>query len=139
MTQSINELEREIEESRARLDLTIDRIQDKLSVSGIVDDMLGTMRRNQYADTFDTAIAVIRRNPVPVMLIAAGVGWLIHRMSQEPLRGRALVPYEGPPEEALMRAARERAYAAPNAYPTAPAAPLPLTEPMAGGPVDRRL
>jgi hypothetical protein len=139
MTQSINELEREIEESRARLDLTIDRIQDKLSVSGIVDDMLGTMRRSQYADSFETAIGVIKRNPVPVMLIAAGLGWLIHRMSQEPLRGRALVPYEGPPEEALMRAARERDLERPHVYDAAGPGPLPMSDSMAGGPVDRRL
>jgi hypothetical protein len=139
MTQSINELEREIEESRARLDLTIDRIQDKLSVSGIVDDMLGSMRRNHYADAFDNAIAVVRRNPVPVMLIAAGLGWLIHRMSQEPLRGRALVPYEGPPEDALMRAARERSYEGPRVYDSAVSTGLPLSDPMAGRPVDRAL
>ena len=139
MTQSINELEREIEESRARLDLTIDRIQDRLSVSGIVDDMLGSMRRNQYADAFDTAIAVVKRNPVPVMLIAAGLGWLIHRMSQEPLRGTALVPYEGPPEEALMRAARERAYERPRVYDSAAPTPLPVADPMAGRPLDRGL
>jgi hypothetical protein len=139
MTQSINELEREIEESRARLDLTIDRIQDKLSVSGIVDDMLGSMRRNHYADAFDNAITVVKRNPVPVMLIAAGLGWLIHRMSQEPLRGTAVVPYEGPPDEVLMRAARARAYERPRVYDPEVSAPLPVTDPMVGRPVDRGL
>ena len=83
MTQDINTLERDIEESRARLDVTIDRLQDRLSVSGIVDDMLCTMRANRYGSVFDHTLEVIRRNPVPVMLVAAGVGWLIHRMSQD--------------------------------------------------------
>jgi Protein of unknown function (DUF3618) len=91
MTQDINTLERDIEESRARLDMTIDRLQDRLSVSGIVDDMLGTVRTNRYASVFDHTLAVIRRNPVPVMLVAAGVGWLIHRMSQDS-RPRAVRP-----------------------------------------------
>jgi hypothetical protein len=81
-------LEKDIEESRARLDLTIDRLQDKLSVSGVVDDLLGSARTNSHAPTFDEALAVIKRNPVPVMLIAAGVGWLLYRMGQEAGRPR---------------------------------------------------
>jgi hypothetical protein len=86
MTQDMNDLERDIEESRARLDLTIDRLQDKLSVSGIVDDVLGSTRKNSYGPVFDNALEVIKRNPVPVMLVAAGVGWLLVRMSQGSVR-----------------------------------------------------
>jgi hypothetical protein len=88
MTQDMNELEREIDESRARLDRTINRLQDKLSASGVIDDVLGTMRANGYDSTFDTAMAVLRRNPVPVMLVAAGMGWLIYRMSNDTARRR---------------------------------------------------
>ena len=97
MTQSINDIERDIEESRARLDLTIDRIQDKLSVSGIVDDVLGQVRRTPYAAAYDNALEVIRRNPVPVMLVAAGIGWLLYRSQRErqaPVRGVAFRPYD---------------------------------------------
>jgi len=89
MTQDMKELERDIEESRARLDLTIDRLQDKLSVSGIVDDLLGTARRNSYGPVFDNALTVIKRNPVPVMLAAAGIGWLLYRLGQDSIRRRA--------------------------------------------------
>jgi hypothetical protein len=88
MTQDLNELERDIEQSRARLDLTINRLQDKLSVSGVVDDVLGSMRANRYGDTYEAALAVLRRNPVPVMLVAAGVGWLIYRMGNDAARRR---------------------------------------------------
>lgn len=83
MTQSLQELERDIEESRARLDVTIDRIQDRLSVSGIVDEVVGSVRGTQFGSVVDTALSIIRRNPVPVLLVAAGVGWLLHRASQE--------------------------------------------------------
>jgi hypothetical protein len=89
MTQDMKELERDIEESRARLDLTIDRLQDKLSVSGIVDDLLGTARRNSYGPVFDNTLTVIKRNPVPVMLAVAGIGWLLYRLGQDSLRRRA--------------------------------------------------
>jgi len=84
MSDDIKHLEREIEETRARLDLTIDRLQDKLSISGVVDDLLGTARAKGFDTTFDRALAVIRRNPVPVMLVAAGIGWLLHRASRAP-------------------------------------------------------
>jgi Protein of unknown function (DUF3618) len=83
MNEDIRSLEHDIEETRARLDLTINRLQDKLSMSGIVDDLLGSVRGNRYASVFDHALAVLRRNPVPVMLVAAGIGWLIHRASQQ--------------------------------------------------------
>ena len=48
MTQSLQDLEQDIARSRAQLDRTIDRLQDKMSVSGVVDDMLGTARTSQY-------------------------------------------------------------------------------------------
>jgi hypothetical protein len=86
MTEDMKDLERDIEETRARLDLTIDRLQDKLSVSGIVDDMLGTARAKGFDSAFDHALGVLKRNPVPVMLVAAGIGWLLHRLSREPVR-----------------------------------------------------
>lgn len=124
MAQSINDLERDIEESRARLDLTIDRIQDKLSVSGIVDDVLGQVRRNRYASTYDTALDVIRRNPVPVMLIAAGIGWLLHRSArdQRATREVAFRPYDDAEMPVVSRGQ-------PRVYPAAPPAldPLPDT------------
>ncbi len=85
MNQSIQELERDIEETRARLDLTIDRIQDRLSVSGVVDDVMGQVRRSSYSSSMDRALQVVRDNPVPVLLVAAGLGWLLHRMSRDPV------------------------------------------------------
>jgi hypothetical protein len=83
MSGSLNELEKDIEASRARLDQTIDQIQERLSVSSIVDEMLGNARQTPLSGVYDGALAAVRRNPVPVLLIAAGVGWLLHRMSKD--------------------------------------------------------
>lgn len=86
---SMNDLEREIEESRARLDETIDQIQGRLSVPNLVDEMLGNARRvPQLATVYDGALDAVRRNPVPVLLIAAGVGMLFSRMAKETERRR---------------------------------------------------
>lgn len=93
MTQDIRELERDIEESRARLDLTIERLQGRLSVSGVMDDMLGSMRQKPgFSSIYDNALDVVRKNPVPVMLVAAGVGWLVHRLTVEASTPRVVPP-----------------------------------------------
>ncbi|HEX8417113.1 MAG TPA: DUF3618 domain-containing protein, partial [Methylobacterium sp.] len=63
MSGSLNELEKDIEASRARLDQTIDRIQDRLSVSSIVDEMLGSARRTPLNGAYDGALNAVRRNP----------------------------------------------------------------------------
>jgi hypothetical protein len=87
MTGSLNELEKDIEASRARLDQTIDRIQDRLSVSSIVDEMLGNVRKSTpLSGAYDGVLTAIRTNPVPVLLITAGLGWLIHRMAGDAQR-----------------------------------------------------
>lgn len=93
----MNELERDIEQSRARLDETIDRIQGRLSVTNLVDEMLGNARRTPLSGTYDGALEVVRRNPVPVLLIAAGVGWLMHRMAQGADQRRIVVAAERVP------------------------------------------
>ncbi len=89
---SMNALEREIEESRARLDSTIDRIQGKLSVPNIVDEMLGNARRTPaLSATYDGALEAVRRNPVPVLLIAAGIGLMFSRVARDAERRRTEV------------------------------------------------
>ncbi|WP_370875397.1 DUF3618 domain-containing protein [Methylobacterium amylolyticum] len=88
----MNDLEREIEESRARLDQTIDRIQGRLSVPNLVDEMLGNARRVPALNSaYDGALDAVRRNPVPVLLIAAGVGLLFSRMARDAERRRTEV------------------------------------------------
>ena len=90
MTPSVEEIEREIEESRARLDRKIDDIQSRLSVSGIVNEFIGSTRGTQFGSVLDDALEVVRRNPIPVMLVAVGVGWLMYRTAQQARTTNAL-------------------------------------------------
>jgi len=92
MTQNLQDLERDIEQSRAKLDLTIDRLQGKMSVSGVVDDMLGTARSGRYAPLFDDVLETIRQNPIPVMLLAAGIGLLAYNLGRKPRVRHATTP-----------------------------------------------
>ncbi|GLS42274.1 DUF3618 domain-containing protein [Methylobacterium brachythecii] len=84
MSESLSDLEKDIEASRARLDQTIDRIQDRLSPVNLVDEMLGSARQTPLNGIYDDALAVVRRNPLPVLLIAAGVGMLVKKLAQGP-------------------------------------------------------
>lgn len=96
MTQSLQELEQDIEQSRAKLDQTIDRLQGKMTVSGVIDDMLGTARNGRYAPVFDEVLVTIRRNPIPIMLLAAGLGLLAYNLGRKP-RIRRTAPPAPPP------------------------------------------
>ena len=98
MSRRIEEIEADVARSRARLEQTLQRIEHKLSASGMVDDALASLRRTRHGDVVDRAMGALRDNPVPVLAVMAGIGWLI---------GRA-----GSAERDAARAARarERAY-----------------------------
>lgn len=88
---TMSDLEKDIEASRARLDETIDRIQGRLNAGSLVDEMLGSARRTPLNGVYDSALDAVRRNPVPVLLIAAGVGLLLRGLlssARQPLAGR---------------------------------------------------
>ena len=79
----VAELEREIATTRARLHGTIDEIQSRLTVSGIVDEVLGQAGVPRLVGGGnDFVFGLLRRNPVPVMIAAAAVGFLIHRRNR---------------------------------------------------------
>jgi|tagenome__1003787_1003787.scaffolds.fasta_scaffold19608524_2 Protein of unknown function (DUF3618) len=82
MTASLTRIERDIEETRSRLYDTIDRIQDRLTVPGMVDEVLGSSGAPRFEAAFQQALEMVRRNPVPVLIVAAGIGWLIHRTAR---------------------------------------------------------
>jgi hypothetical protein len=97
MSDNMGDLEREIEQSRARLDLTIDRLQDKLTVSGVVDDTLGSVKRSAFAPVYDNMLTTLRQNPVPVMLVAAGMAMIFYRMTKpRPVRRVKIAVVEEP-------------------------------------------
>jgi len=131
-TQSLQEMERDIERSRAQLDRTIDRLQDKMSVSGVVDDVLGTARNGQYGPLYERVLDTVRSNPVPVMLIAMGVGLLAYRLGRSvaPRRTRLIAADEDliTEEHLMMETEDSRLYGAE-------AAPLRSSDPMFERPV----
>lgn len=90
---SVAELELEVAATRERLSATIDRIQDKLTVSGMVDEFMGQAGVPAAEQGHDLVIGLLRRHPIPVMIAAAGLGFLIYRMNRGDARafGRSVL------------------------------------------------
>ena len=83
MTGRREDLERDVAQTRARLDQTIGAIEARLSGPELADQLIGSFRTTQVGSVLEAALDVVKRNPIPVSLIAAGVGWLAHRMRKQ--------------------------------------------------------
>ncbi|TDR93241.1 DUF3618 domain-containing protein [Enterovirga rhinocerotis] len=84
----MSDLEAEAEATRARLQQTIGRIQDKLTVTGMVDEFVARPAVARLEGSQDVLRGLLNRHPLPVMLAAAGIGFLIHRMGRSRERER---------------------------------------------------
>ena len=82
MSSSVRAIEADIEETRDRLNDTLDRIQQRLTVSGIVDEVMGSAGVPRAQGGHDFALGLFRRNPVPILIAAAGIGYVFYRMNR---------------------------------------------------------
>jgi ElaB/YqjD/DUF883 family membrane-anchored ribosome-binding protein len=69
-------LEREIDQTRARMNQTLGAIERRLTPGQIVDEAVGLFREHggDFAANLGSSI---KENPVPAMLAAVGIGWMI--------------------------------------------------------------
>jgi hypothetical protein len=102
--------EAEIALTRNRLSGTIDRIQDKLTVSGIVDEVLGSSAVPQFDRAYGNALSIVRRNPIPVLVIAAGIGWMLNRIGQRQAEKRMKLVEAEAVDVAALNDGRARIY-----------------------------
>ena len=63
---------------RADLDRTLDALERKLSPSQLLDRSLAYLR-DHGGDMARNVGDAVRRNPVPILLAVAGIGWLVAR------------------------------------------------------------
>lgn len=70
------QLERSAEQIRADLERTLDALERKLSPSQLLDRSLEYLREHGGELTRNVG-EVVRRNPVPIMVAVAGIGWLV--------------------------------------------------------------
>ncbi len=69
-------LERTADQIRADMDRTLDALERKLSPSQLLDRSLDYLR-DHSGDVARAVGETVRRNPLPIVLAAAGIGWLV--------------------------------------------------------------
>jgi ElaB/YqjD/DUF883 family membrane-anchored ribosome-binding protein len=69
-------LEREIDQTRAQMNQTLGAIERRLTPGQIVDEAVGLFREHgrDFAANLGSSI---KENPIPAMLAAVGIGWLM--------------------------------------------------------------
>ncbi|AYO85927.1 DUF3618 domain-containing protein [Methylobacterium brachiatum] len=93
MNNSADELEQDVEASRGRLDRTLGDLQARFQGPGVPRDLADLKRSGQAAgEAVERFVADIRVNPVPALLIAAGVGLLVYDVFRSARRRAALTP-----------------------------------------------
>jgi hypothetical protein len=95
------ELERNAEQIRADLDRTLNALERKLSPSQLLDRSLAYLR-DHSGDLTRSVGEAVRRNPVPIVLAVAGIGWLVASSlrSRQPIDDDTFgdeSPYADPP------------------------------------------
>lgn len=112
MNATVNEIEREIEAGRARLDGVLNQLQDRLHPVAFVEDVLGTARRSGTGgDIYNLSLDALRRYPVPALLICVGVSMLLARVKRPAkISAGNLQSASVQKEERLRRGKRARIY-----------------------------
>ncbi|MCJ2059790.1 hypothetical protein MKL09_25070 [Methylobacterium sp. J-048] len=99
MNNTADELEQDVAASRGRLDRTLGDLQARFQGPGVPRDLADLKRSGQAAgEVVERFVADIRVNPVPALLIAAGLGLLVYDVfrSQAARRGSAAIPTGSP-------------------------------------------
>ncbi|WP_372622118.1 DUF3618 domain-containing protein [Falsiroseomonas sp.] len=73
---SAAEIERDVERTRARLTGTVEELKDRVSPGQMAEQAMDWLRSSGGRDFLGNLGATVRDNPMPIMLVAAGIGWL---------------------------------------------------------------
>lgn len=110
MTKTSAELEREVEDTRGRIDRTVEALKDKMQPREMFDEAT-RMMGGASNKVLTTAVEQLRENPIPIALIGLGVAWLAISQTRRPsgsdggYREAGYYPtYEGYDEEETLRA-----------------------------------
>src|SRR5690606_29129940 len=71
-----DQLEREVDERRAHMSETLSALEEKLSPGHMIDQVLAYTRTNG-GEFSQNLVNTIKRNPVPSVLTAVGLAWLM--------------------------------------------------------------
>jgi len=80
------QIEREIDETRQHADQVLRTLEHRLTPETMISDAVTYLRTGSGAQMVDNLRAAVVANPVPLVLVAAGIGWLLYESSRRPMR-----------------------------------------------------
>jgi hypothetical protein len=109
-------IEREVEATRANLTGTLEEIRDRASPGQLFEQALDYAKQSGGTDFARNLAASVRDNPLPLLLIGAGIGWLMLSDRRTGTDGGA----DGRPRPALPAPSGTSRPASVKVYPTSP-------------------
>jgi hypothetical protein len=77
MARQSEQLEREAEDTRTQLEGTLNELRLRLTPGQVVDQITDYAREGPAADFLRNLAREVQKNPIPVLLIAVGIAWLV--------------------------------------------------------------
>ena len=94
MTRLSEQLEREAEVARSNLAADLDELRHRMTPGQIVDEVTDYARDTPVAEFARNLMRDLRENPLPLLLIGAGIAWSVFNSSRRP----RIVVEECPPD-----------------------------------------
>ena len=85
-TDDTDQIERDLAQTRARMDRRLDELGDRLQPNQLVNDALAQVTGGDGADFAQTLIAKAKANPVPAALAGIGIAWLLASSQNKAVR-----------------------------------------------------
>ena len=86
-SKSPEEVQREVRQSRAEVEQTLDAIQERLAPGQLFEQAVEYMRSSNGNDFVRNLGTRVRDNPLPIVLVGTGLAWLILSSTQSSRRG----------------------------------------------------
>src|SRR6185503_18337830 len=104
---SSEQLERQTEQNRAEVELTIDELRARLTPGQIVDEIMSYAKDGgrQFTSNLGKQIS---NNPLPVMLIGAGLAWFMFGKDGTSSTGNGHYSHHAPDISGMSRRTGER-------------------------------
>jgi hypothetical protein len=84
MTRLSEQLEHEAEIARTNLTADLDELRHRITPGQIVDEVADYARDTPVAEFARNLVRDLRENPLPLLLIGAGIAWSIFNSSRRP-------------------------------------------------------
>lgn len=88
-------IERDLDQTRARLDSRLSELQDRLSPGQMLDDVMAYFRGSEGADFGRNLLESVRGNPLPAAVTSIGLAWLMATSSKGGTTGQTATTSSG--------------------------------------------